>query len=123
MEALVKNLLAAYKTSIDKLDWMTPATKKQAQAKLAKFTYKIGYPNKWRDYSALVIAKDDLVGNVIRSRQFDYNKELNKLGKPIDRDEWGMTPQTVNAYYNPEMNEIVFPAAILQAPFFNAGCG
>ncbi len=120
MEELVKNLLATYKTSIDKLDWMTPVTKKQAQAKLAKFTYKIGYPNKWRDYSALVINKDDLVGNVLRSRQFDYNKELNKLGKPIDRDEWGMTPQTVNAYYNPEMNEIVFPAAILQAPFFNA---
>ncbi|WP_202427492.1 M13 family metallopeptidase [Duganella margarita] len=120
MEELVKNLLATYKTSIDKLDWMTPATKKQAQAKLAKFTYKIGYPNKWRDYSALTISKDDLVGNVLRSRQFDYNKELNKLGKPIDRDEWGMTPQTVNAYYNPEMNEIVFPAAILQAPFFNA---
>ncbi len=120
MEELVKNLLATYKTSIDKLDWMTPTTKKQAQAKLAKFTYKIGYPNKWRDYSALTISKDDLVGNVLRSRQFDYNKELNKLGKPIDRDEWGMTPQTVNAYYNPEMNEIVFPAAILQAPFFNA---
>jgi putative endopeptidase len=120
MEALVKNLLAAYKTSIDKLDWMSPVTKKEAQAKLAKFTTKIGYPNKWRDYSKLVVSKDDLVGNVMRSRQFDYNKELNKLGKPIDRDEWGMTPQTVNAYYNPEMNEIVFPAAILQAPFFNA---
>jgi putative endopeptidase len=120
MEALVKNLLASYKTSIDKLDWMSPVTKKQAQAKLAKFTTKIGYPNKWRDYSKLTVSKDDLVGNVIRSRQFDYNKELNKLGKPIDRDEWGMTPQTINAYYNPEMNEIVFPAAILQAPFFNA---
>ncbi|MYN46359.1 M13 family peptidase [Pseudoduganella sp. FT93W] len=120
MEVLVKNLLAAYKTSIDKLDWMSPTTKKQAQAKLAKFTTKIGYPNHWRDYSKLVIAKDDLVGNMLRSRQFEYNKELNKLGKPIDRDEWGMTPQTVNAYYNPEMNEIVFPASILQAPFFNA---
>ncbi|WP_205746788.1 M13 family metallopeptidase [Duganella callida] len=120
MEDLVKNLLAAYKSSIDKLDWMGPETKKQAQAKLAKFTTKIGYPNKWRDYTALQISKDDLVGNVLRSRQFDYNKELNKLGKPIDRDEWGMTPQTVNAYYNPEMNEIVFPAAILQPPFFNA---
>jgi predicted metalloendopeptidase len=120
MEALVKNLLAAYKSSIDKLDWMSPVTKKQAQAKLAKFTTKIGYPNKWRDYSQLTVTKDDLVGNVLRSRQFDYNKELNKLGKPIDRDEWGMTPQTVNAYYNPEMNEIVFPASILQAPFFNA---
>jgi len=120
MEALVKNLLASYKTSIDKLDWMSPVTKKQAQIKLAKFTTKIGYPNKWRDYSKLEVSKDDLVGNVIRSTQFEYNKELNKLGKPIDRDEWGMTPQTVNAYYNPEMNEIVFPAAILQAPFFNA---
>jgi predicted metalloendopeptidase len=120
MEALVKNLLASYKTSIDKLDWMSPVTKKQAQAKLAKFTTKIGYPNKWRDYTKLTVSKDDLVGNVIRSRQFDYNKELNKLGKPIDREEWGMTPQTINAYYNPEMNEIVFPAAILQAPFFNA---
>ncbi|MGV7211110.1 M13 family metallopeptidase [Oxalobacteraceae bacterium A2-2] len=120
MEALVKNLLASYKTSIDKLDWMSPATKKQAQAKLAKFTTKIGYPNKWRDYSALQVSKDDLIGNVLRSNAFDYNKEINKLGKPIDRDEWGMTPQTVNAYYNPEMNEIVFPAAILQSPFFDA---
>jgi predicted metalloendopeptidase len=120
MEALVKNLLAAYKQSIDKLDWMSPATKKEAQAKLAKFTPKIGYPNKWKDYSALVVARDDLVGNVMRSRDVEYNRELNKLGKPIDRDEWGMTPQTINAYYNPEMNEIVFPAAILQPPFFDA---
>jgi predicted metalloendopeptidase len=120
MDELVKNLLVAYKQSIDKLDWMSPATKKQAQAKLAKFTTKIGYPNKWRDYSALSVTRDDLVGNVRRSRQADYDKEINKLGKPIDRDEWGMTPQTVNAYYNPEMNEIVFPAAILQPPFFDA---
>ncbi|MFL6633168.1 MAG: M13 family metallopeptidase [Massilia sp.] len=120
MEALVKNLLAAYRQSIDKLDWMSPATKKEAQAKLAKFTPKIGYPNKWKDYSALVVARDDLVGNVMRSRDVEYNRELNKLGKPIDRDEWGMTPQTINAYYNPEMNEIVFPAAILQPPFFDA---
>ncbi|HWJ96259.1 MAG TPA: M13 family metallopeptidase, partial [Telluria sp.] len=120
MEALVKNLLAAYKQSIDKLDWMSPATKKQAQAKLAKFTPKIGYPNKWKDYSALTVSKDDLVGNVMRSREVEYNRELNKLGKPIDRDEWGMTPQTVNAYYNPELNEIVFPASILQPPFFDA---
>jgi predicted metalloendopeptidase len=120
MEALVKNLMAAYKQSIDKLDWMSPATKKEAQAKLAKFTTKIGYPNKWRDYSALVVTKDDLVGNVQRSNVADFNKEINKLGKPIDRDEWGMTPQTINAYYNPEMNEIVFPAAILQPPFFDA---
>ena len=120
METMVKNLLATFKTSIDKLDWMSPATKKQAQAKLAKFTTKIAYPNHWRDYSRLEVSKDDLIGNVLRSNQFDYNKELNKLGKPIDRDEWGMTPQTVNAYYNPEMNEIVFPASILQPPFFNA---
>ncbi|AKU23120.1 M13 family metallopeptidase [Massilia sp. NR 4-1] len=120
MEELVKNLLLAYKQSINKLDWMTPATKKEAQAKLAKFTTKIGYPNKWRDYAALNVQRDDLLGNVKRSNEFDYNKELNKLGKPIDRDEWGMTPQTVNAYYNPEMNEIVFPAAILQPPFFDA---
>jgi putative endopeptidase len=120
MEALVGNLLAAYKDSINKLDWMSPATKKEAQAKLAKFTPKIGYPNKWKDYSALVISRDDLVGNVMRSRVVESNRELNKLGRPIDRDEWGMTPQTVNAYYNPEMNEIVFPASILQPPFFDA---
>jgi predicted metalloendopeptidase len=120
MEALVKNLLAAYKQSIDRLDWMSSRTKKEAQAKLAKFTPKIGYPNKWKDYSALVVARDDLVGNVMRSREVEYDRELNKLGKPIDREEWGMTPQTVNAYYNPEMNEIVFPAAILQPPFFDA---
>jgi predicted metalloendopeptidase len=120
MEQLVKNLLTAFGQSIDTLDWMGPDTKKEAHAKLAKFTTKIGYPNKWRDYSALVVAKDDLAGNVQRSRAFEYAKEVNKLGKPIDRDEWGMTPQTVNAYYNPELNEIVFPAVILQPPFFDA---
>ncbi|MGJ7915182.1 M13 family metallopeptidase [Massilia sp. LXY-6] len=120
MEALVKNLLAAYKESINKLDWMSPATKKEAQAKLAKFTPKIGYPNKWKDYSALTVSRDDLVGNVMRARVWAADYEINKLGKPIDRDEWGMTPQTINAYYNPEMNEIVFPAAILQPPFFDA---
>jgi predicted metalloendopeptidase len=120
MEALVKNLLAAYKDSIDKLDWMSPVTKKEAQAKLAKFTPKIGYPNKWKDYSRLVVSRDDLVGNVMRSRVVEADREINKLGKPIDREEWGMTPQTINAYYNPEMNEIVFPAAILQPPFFDA---
>jgi putative endopeptidase len=119
MDGLVKNLLAAYSADIDKLDWMTAATKQKALAKLAKFTPKIGYPDKWRDYSALQIDKNDLVGNVIRAQTFEYNRNLNKLGKPIDRSEWGMTPQTVNAYYNPEMNEIVFPAAILQPPFFD----
>jgi putative endopeptidase len=120
MEALVKNLLAAYRESIDKNTWMSAATKKEAQAKLAKFTPKIGYPNKWKDYSKLVVERGDLVGNVMRSHVVEANRELNKLGKPIDRDEWGMTPQTINAYYNPEMNEIVFPAAILQPPFFDA---
>jgi putative endopeptidase len=119
IDALVQNLLAAYRADIDALDWMSPATKQKAQAKLAKFTPKIGYPAVWRDYSALQIRKDDLVGNVLRARVFDYERNLNKLGKPIDRSEWFMTPQTVNAYYNPEMNEIVFPAAVLQPPLFN----
>jgi predicted metalloendopeptidase len=120
MEVLVKNLLAAYKQSIDTLDWMSTETKKQAQAKLAKFTTKIGYPDKWRDYSTLKISANDLIGNIMRANAFTYQRELNKLGKPIDREEWGLTPQTVNAYYNPEMNEIVFPASILQPPFFDA---
>jgi putative endopeptidase len=120
MEALVANLLAAYKQSIDGLDWMGPATKKEAQAKLAKFTPKIGYPKTWRDYGKLAIKPDDLVGNVERADAFEYQRNIDKLGKPIDRDEWGMTPQTVNAYYNPELNEIVFPAAILVPPFFDA---
>ncbi|MFC5477597.1 M13 family metallopeptidase [Massilia suwonensis] len=119
MEELVKNVTAAYAQSIETLDWMTPATKKEAQAKLAKFTPKVGYPNKWRDYSKLSIVKDDLVGNVKRASEFAYNRNINKLGKPIDREEWGMTPQTVNAYYSSSMNEIVFPASILQPPFFD----
>ncbi|MGC3982990.1 MAG: M13 family metallopeptidase [Steroidobacteraceae bacterium] len=120
MEALVGNLLTAYKQSIDTLDWMSPATKQAAQEKLAKFTVKVGYPQQWRDYSTLTFANNDLVGNVMRAQQFEYRRQINKLGKPIDRNEWQMTPQTVNAYYNPELNEIVFPAAILQPPFFNA---
>jgi predicted metalloendopeptidase len=119
MEQLVKNVLAAYKQSIDTLDWMGPETKKEAQAKLAKFTPKIGYPNKWRDYSKLTIRADDLAGNVMRANTFGYNRNIGKLGKPIDRAEWGMTPQTVNAYYSSSMNEIVFPASILQPPFFD----
>jgi predicted metalloendopeptidase len=119
MEELVKNLLATYKHSIDRLDWMSPKTRKEAQAKLAKFTPKIGYPNQWRDYSALEVKREDLMGNVLRANAFLVRHELDKLGKPIDRDEWGMPPQTVNAYYNPELNEIVFPAAILQPPFFD----
>jgi predicted metalloendopeptidase len=119
MEALVKNLLEAYRQDIDTLDWMSPETRKAAQEKLAKFTPKIGYPRTWRDYTKLTTSADDLVGNVMRAQLFEYQRNIDKLGKPIDRDEWGMTPQTVNAYYNPELNEIVFPAAILQPPFFN----
>ena len=120
MEKLVANLLAAYRESIETLDWMSPATKKEAQAKLAAFTPKIGYPEKWRDYASLAIERGDLVGNVQRMSRFEYQRNLAKLGKPIDRGEWGMTPQTVNAYYSPLKNEIVFPAAILQPPFFDA---
>ena len=119
MDAMVANLLAAYKGSIDGIDWMTPATKQEAQAKLATFMPKIGYPVRWRDYTALVVDRDDLVGNVRRSHAFEHRHEIDKLGQPIDRDEWGMTPQTINAYYNPELNEIVFPAAMLQPPFFD----
>jgi len=119
MDELVENLREAFRVGIDELDWMTAATKEQAQEKLAKFTTKIGYPDEWKDYSALTVADDDLIGNVIRSRNVEHERELAKLGSPIDRGEWFMTPYTVNAYYNPPMNEIVFPAAILQPPFFN----
>ncbi|PIQ20485.1 MAG: peptidase M13 [Cytophagales bacterium CG18_big_fil_WC_8_21_14_2_50_42_9] len=119
MDALVKNLLKAYESSIKELDWMSEDTKKQALDKLSKFTPKIGYPDKWRDYSNLKIVKNDLYGNMQRATAFEYNRNINKLGKPVDRTEWGMTPQTVNAYYNPPLNEIVFPAAILQPPFFD----
>lgn len=119
MVGLVKNLLKAYEESIQKLDWMSPETKKQALDKISKFNPKIGYPNKWRDYSALKIDKTDLYGNMLRSTEFEYQRNLDKLGKPVDKDEWGMNPQTVNAYYNPSLNEIVFPAAILQPPFFD----
>jgi predicted metalloendopeptidase len=119
MEQLVKNLLAAYRADIDTLDWMGPETRRKAQAKLASFTTKIGYPDHWRDYGALEIERGDLMGNLLRARAFEYDRNLAKLGKPIDRSEWDMTPPTVNAYYNPEQNEIVFPAAILQPPFFN----
>ncbi|MGD9621661.1 MAG: M13 family metallopeptidase [Mycolicibacterium sp.] len=120
MDDLVANLREAYRTSISTLEWMTPRTRQQALAKLDKFTAKVGYPNKWRDYSSLVIDRGDLYGNYRRGYQLEYARELAKLGSPVDRDEWFMTPQTVNAYYNPGMNEIVFPAAILQPPFFDA---
>ena len=119
MDEMVRNLLAAYRQSIDGLDWMGPSTKKEAQAKLAKFDPKIAYPSKWRDYTALTVKADDLLGNVMRARRFEYARNNAKLGKPVDRTEWGMTPQTVNAYYNRVRNEIVFPAAILQPPFFD----
>lgn len=119
MQALVENLRGAYGDSIKELTWMSDATKVAAADKLAKFNPKIGYPNKWEDYSKLTIKADDLFGNATRASQVEHSKSLAKLGAPIDRDEWHMTPQTVNAYYNPTMNEIVFPAAILQPPFFN----
>ena len=118
MVELVDNLLAAYGEAIDGLEWMSPATKTEARAKLATFRAKIGYPDNWRDYSDLQVEPADLVGNVRRSARFEHDYEMAKLGGPVDRDEWFMPPQMVNAYYNPEMNEIVFPAAILQPPFF-----
>ena len=121
MDILVANLLEAYRVSISDLEWMTPETRRRALTKLDKFTAKIGYPKHWRDYSDLVINRNDLYGNVIRGSEASSNRELAKLGGPVDREEWFMTPQTVNAYYNPGMNEIVFPAAILQPPFFDAG--
>lgn len=120
MDELVANLREAYRVSINELDWMTPETRAKALVKLDKFTPKIGYPARWRDYSALVVERDDLYGNYRRGHVVNSDRELAKLGGPVDRDEWFMTPQTVNAYYNPGMNEIVFPAAILQPPFFDA---
>ena len=119
MDELVKNLLAAFRDSIDELDWMSDKTKIAAKQKLEKISPKIGYPNKWLDYSKLDVSPDDLLGNMKRSGQVEYRRMIDKLGKPVDREEWGMTPQTVNAYYNPSKNEIVFPAAILQPPFFD----
>lgn len=109
----------AFKEAIDGLEWMSAETKKAAQEKLAKFNAKIGYPDVWRDYSCLEVKAGDLVGNMRRSGQCEFDRMVAKLGQPVDRNEWGMTPQTVNAYYSSTMNEIVFPAAILQPPFFN----
>ncbi len=119
MEVLVGHLIEAYRQSITNLDWMTEETKVKALEKLSKFTPKIGYPDKWKDYSAIQISREDLVGNVRRVSSWEFDYHANKIGAPIDRDEWHMTPQTVNAYYNPGLNEIVFPAAILQPPFFS----
>ena len=119
MDVLVSNLVEAYRQSITGLEWMGEATRARAIDKLEKFTPKIGYPVKWRDYSSLEIDASDLIGNVRATNEFEFQRELGKIGKPLDRDEWFMTPQTVNAYYNPGFNEIVFPAAILQFPFFD----
>ncbi len=118
-DALVKNVIAAMGKRIEGLTWMTPETKAKALAKLAAFTPKIGYPDKWRDYSTLEIKRGDLLGNVMRANAFEWQRGLNKLGKPLDRGEWFMTPMEINAYANPVMNEVVFPAAILQPPFFD----
>ena len=119
MDVLVGYLVEAYRDSISKLDWMTEETRTRALEKLDKFTPKIGFPVKWRDYSSLAIDAADLIANVRATSEFEFQRELGKIGKPLDRDEWFMTPQTINAYYNPGFNEIVFPAAILQAPFFD----
>ncbi len=119
MVTLVNNLRTAFGQRIEKLDWMTNDTKKKALEKLNAITVKIGYPDKWKDYSKLEIVPNSYFDNIIAVRTFNFNRDLNKIGKPVDKKEWGMTPQTVNAYYNPSNNEIVFPAAILQPPFFN----
>jgi len=118
-EALVKNVIAAMDARLQTLSWMAPETRAKARAKLAAFTPKIGYPEKWRDYSAYEVRRGDLVGDVMRGEAFEFQRNLDKLGKPVDRTEWGMTPMEVNAYANFTFNEIVFPAAILQPPFFD----
>lgn len=118
-DLLVANLLKAYEADIKTLDWMSPATRAKALEKLHQFTPKIGYPTKWRDYSALQVEENDPVGNAQRATVFEWNREVNRINRPVDKAEWGMTPSTINAYYNPSFNEIVFPAAILQPPFFD----
>jgi len=120
MDVLVANLVEAYRQSISNLAWMSPSTRQRALEKLDAFTPKIGYPDTWRDYESLGVDSTDLVGNVRAASEFEFNRQLKKIGAPIDRGEWFMTPQTINAYYNPGFNEIVFPAAILQPPFFDA---
>jgi putative endopeptidase len=120
MDELVANLIEAYRQSISAIDWMTDATKSRALEKLSQFVSKVGYPDKWRDYSSLVLDPEDLVGNIRRASAFDDDWEWEKLVKPTDRDQWWLGPQVINAYYNPNGNEIVFPAAILQPPFFDA---
>ena len=119
MDRLVRNLLAAFDTGIDSLAWMSAATRAEAHTKLGKINVKIAYPDKWRDYTGLEIRRDDLLGNVMRANQFEWNWQAARSGQPKDPTEWLMTPQTVNAYYLPTNNEIVFPAAFLQPPLFN----
>ena len=119
MDIMIQNLIKAYEKSIVELDWMSEETKQQALVKLSKFTPKIGYTDEWRDYSKMDIVTGDLVGNIKSAAEYEYNRNLNKLDSPVDKNEWFMNPQTVNAYYNPVWNEIVFPASILQPPFFN----
>ena len=119
MHEMVENLKTAFAQSIDSLDWMSDSTKAAAHAKLARFTPKLGFPDTWRDYDGLDLRSNDLVGNVRRARAFEHAHDMAKLTKPVDRSEWGMSPQTVNAYYRPTFNEVVFPAAILQPPFFD----
>jgi putative endopeptidase len=118
-DELVNNLLKAYEVDIQTLDWMSPQTKTKALEKLHEFTPKIGYPSHWRDYSAYVVKRDDLIGDIQRAATFEWNREVKRINQPVDKTEWGMTPPTINAYYNPSFNEIVFPAAILQPPFFD----
>jgi putative endopeptidase len=120
-EAMVANILAAYREAIATLDWMGPDTRREALAKLEAIAPRIAYPTNWRDYGGLEIRKDDLIGNVMRARRFDYDYWMSKLGTKVDRAEWRTTPQTVNAFYSASRNEIVFPAGILQPPFFDAG--
>ncbi|MGH4009014.1 MAG: M13 family metallopeptidase, partial [Pseudonocardiaceae bacterium] len=120
IDTLVGKLTETFRSSIDGLDWMSDATKAEAKGKLSKLAVNIGYPEKWKDYSGLKVAPDDLIGNVLRSAQLEHQRDLDRLGKPVDREEWFTTPQTVNAFYHPRRNEIVFPAAILQPPFFDA---
>ncbi len=117
---MAQHFIAAFREGIDTLEWMSPETKRQAHAKLAKIHVKVGYPDKWRDYSTLKVVRGDLVGNVLRSREFAHAFNVGRLGKPVDRLAWSMTPQTVNAYYNPSLNEVVFPAARLQYPLYDA---
>jgi putative endopeptidase len=119
MQGLVDQLMAAYGESIDSLSWMGPETRARAKDKLSRYALKIGYPERWRDYTALQVREGDAFGNAVRAERFNWERLARRVGKPVDRLEWGMTPQTVNAYYNPRLNEIVFPAAILQPPFFD----